>query len=273
MSEAIRATQAQPLTDAQIAEIRDEHLPSQGEPFDCIAFARAVLRASQSAASVDDWKAAAKYVTDCHAAEVESGFRRPVATVVNNNQPHWTAIIETAPNVTLNVGTKLYLAPQEGEVEECARQCEAAGHDERLADGGLYLRAARLLRATQSNDPGGWQERERVLYGESPTQSTPAQEPVAWRVKVAQGQWRLVFDRQQGERLLTSHGNSPDTIEPLYAAPQPDEARKLLARLVAAVPEPELVYSLDEPPAHRTMEEHELGYALHLAREYLKDHP
>ncbi len=55
------------------------------------------------------------------------------------------------------------------------------------------------------------------------------------------------------------------------AAPQPDEAVALLRRLVAAVPEPELVYSLDEPPAHRTMEEHELGYALHLARAFLKD--
>lgn len=32
-----------PLTDEQITAIRDEHLPSQGEPFDCIAFARSVL--------------------------------------------------------------------------------------------------------------------------------------------------------------------------------------------------------------------------------------
>ena len=34
----------------------------------------------------------------------------PIATVINNNQPGWTNIIETAPNVTLDVGTKLYLA-------------------------------------------------------------------------------------------------------------------------------------------------------------------
>lgn len=39
--------------------------------------------------------------------------------------------------------------PVSEELEECARMCEAAGHDERLADGGLYLRAARLLRAPQ----------------------------------------------------------------------------------------------------------------------------
>ncbi len=32
----------------------------------------------------------------------------PVATVTNNNQPGWQSIVETAPNVTLAVGTKLY---------------------------------------------------------------------------------------------------------------------------------------------------------------------
>jgi hypothetical protein len=34
---------------------------------------------------------------------------KPIATVTNNNQPDWTNIIETEPNVTLEVGTKLYL--------------------------------------------------------------------------------------------------------------------------------------------------------------------
>lgn len=33
------------LSDERIIEIRDALLPSQGEPFDCIAFARAVLKA------------------------------------------------------------------------------------------------------------------------------------------------------------------------------------------------------------------------------------
>ena len=37
------------LTDEQIVEIRDEHLPSQGDSFDCIAFARAVIRAALAA--------------------------------------------------------------------------------------------------------------------------------------------------------------------------------------------------------------------------------
>lgn len=36
--------------------------------------------------------------------------RQPIATVINNNQPGWTNIIETAPHVTLEIGTKLYLA-------------------------------------------------------------------------------------------------------------------------------------------------------------------
>lgn len=35
----------------------------------------------------------------------------PIAQVINNNQPGWTNVIETAPNVTLDVGTPLYLAP------------------------------------------------------------------------------------------------------------------------------------------------------------------
>ena len=38
-----------PLPDGRIVEIRDEHLPSQGETFDCIAFARAVEREVRSA--------------------------------------------------------------------------------------------------------------------------------------------------------------------------------------------------------------------------------
>lgn len=35
---------------------------------------------------------------------------KPIATVINNNQPGWTNIIETEPNITLPVGTRLYLA-------------------------------------------------------------------------------------------------------------------------------------------------------------------
>lgn len=31
----------------------------------------------------------------------------PIATLINNNQPGWTNIIETAPGVTIDVGTKL----------------------------------------------------------------------------------------------------------------------------------------------------------------------
>jgi len=35
---------------------------------------------------------------------------KQIATVVNNNQPGWQNTIETEPNVTLPIGTKLYLA-------------------------------------------------------------------------------------------------------------------------------------------------------------------
>lgn len=34
----------------------------------------------------------------------------PIATLINNNQPGWTNIIETAPSVTIDVGTALYVA-------------------------------------------------------------------------------------------------------------------------------------------------------------------
>jgi len=50
--------------------------------------------------------------------------------------------------------------------------------------------------------------------------------------------------------------------------------RRPLEMLVALVPEPELVsMGYDSPPEHRTQEEHELGYALHLAREALAAPP
>lgn len=35
---------------------------------------------------------------------------QPIAVVIDNNQPGWTNIIETAPHVTLPIGTELFLA-------------------------------------------------------------------------------------------------------------------------------------------------------------------
>ena len=35
----------------------------------------------------------------------------PIATLINNNQPGWVNLIETAPNVTIDVGSKLCLVP------------------------------------------------------------------------------------------------------------------------------------------------------------------
>jgi hypothetical protein len=37
----------------------------------------------------------------------------PVATLVNNNQVGTLNIIETAPNVTIDIGTKLYMSPRD----------------------------------------------------------------------------------------------------------------------------------------------------------------
>lgn len=39
---------AKPLSGAEIVEVRDEHLPNQGDRFDCIAFARAVIAAHEA---------------------------------------------------------------------------------------------------------------------------------------------------------------------------------------------------------------------------------
>ena len=41
----------------------------------------------------------------------------PIATVVDNNQPHWKALVETAPNVTLPVGMRLNASPIQQQVE------------------------------------------------------------------------------------------------------------------------------------------------------------
>jgi hypothetical protein len=49
-----------PLTDEQIVEIRDEHLPSQGEALDCIAYARAIERAHGIATAQEQPKWAPK---------------------------------------------------------------------------------------------------------------------------------------------------------------------------------------------------------------------
>ena len=48
---------------------------------------------------------------DTNTAVAPSAVADHIAIVTNNNQPGWTNIVETAPNVTLDVGTKLYLAP------------------------------------------------------------------------------------------------------------------------------------------------------------------
>jgi hypothetical protein len=48
------------------------------------------------------------------APSIEEAYKemyQSVATVIDNNQAGWTNIIETAPGVTLLVGTKLYLHP------------------------------------------------------------------------------------------------------------------------------------------------------------------
>lgn len=48
-------------------------------------------------------------------------MNKPIATVINNNQPEWTFIAETEPNVTLDVGTKLYAAAPATEPSEVER--------------------------------------------------------------------------------------------------------------------------------------------------------
>lgn len=58
--------------------------------------------------------------------------QEPAAIVTNNNTPHWTAIVETRPNVTLDIGTKLYTNPRAVDVwgddapDEWSAQIDAA---------------------------------------------------------------------------------------------------------------------------------------------------
>lgn len=42
-------------------------------------------------------------------SQLAQGQFEPVAKVIDNNQPGWTTIIETALNTTLDIGTKLYV--------------------------------------------------------------------------------------------------------------------------------------------------------------------
>jgi hypothetical protein len=50
---------AEPLTDERIIEIRDRHLPNQGDSFDCIAYARSIERAVIRRLAVAETQAAA----------------------------------------------------------------------------------------------------------------------------------------------------------------------------------------------------------------------
>ncbi len=47
---------------------------------------------------------------------------KPIATVTNNNQPGWENIVETQPNVTLDIGTELFL--YDSVLEEIANERE-----------------------------------------------------------------------------------------------------------------------------------------------------
>jgi len=63
----------------------------------------------------------------------------PIATLINNNQPGWTNIIETAPGVTIDVGTKLY-APTHSctcRLFRADHQCQCPTPEPRTAAGSL----------------------------------------------------------------------------------------------------------------------------------------
>lgn len=87
----------------------------------------------------------------------------PVAKVINNNQPGWTNIIETKPNVTLLVGIELYTKAQIERLINEARRDElerlsgvGKGHSwsEYFTVESKYLsdRRAQLNGATKVND-------------------------------------------------------------------------------------------------------------------------
>ena len=52
-------------------------------------------------------------IIECSSCQSRFGYWseniKPIAKLINNNQPGWTNIIETDPNITINVGTELYL--------------------------------------------------------------------------------------------------------------------------------------------------------------------
>ncbi len=115
-----------------------------------------------------------------------------IAIVVNNNQPGWTNIVETAPNVTLDVGTKLYLAPapkprfpdidiDEGEVYAGLTRDPDTGAWHHLV----------LLPATTDEDLT-WKEANdwaAIAGGELPTRSESALLYANVRDKIDQNYW------------------------------------------------------------------------------------
>ena len=58
-----------------------------------------------------------------------------IATVINNNQPGWTNIIETEPHVTLDVGTKLYVKKPVLAEKHKGLRVDHSGILGRIADG------------------------------------------------------------------------------------------------------------------------------------------
>lgn len=62
------------MTDDEIVAIRDKHLGSQGEEFDCIAFARAVLAAQRSNADQEEYQARLALKHAPHAVSAEADF-------------------------------------------------------------------------------------------------------------------------------------------------------------------------------------------------------
>lgn len=85
---------------------------------------------------------------DLHRARcaAEGAVPEPVATVIDDNQPGWTAIVETKPNVTLMVGTKLYAEPATSTQALAARIAEL--------EAGLRPVAAIHIRANERDDDG-----------------------------------------------------------------------------------------------------------------------
>lgn len=171
------------MTDAEILAIRDEHLPSQGEAFDCLAFARALLGRVPP-------REAPREPTD----HMVSMARHVCPGAISPDQAKivWRAMLDAAPSAQPEGNNESRREPHNQEQRDDnesdggrARRLAGEGDEDHLRldgrDGAIGRSSeaqhdARLLRPQQHANRGGGNA-ARVVEAEGVASSTPTAAP------------------------------------------------------------------------------------------------